>query len=150
MLLPMLAIAQFDFETRYFTIDETSLPEAPQFNELPDLRSLSTKEVSGSFILDNIPTFAGTLSSFKIDTSNYWEPVNMRDALNSSSNYMAPNYDVAALNAKTYGFTSYAADGSTKVKNTVYTEVRGLDLLDPCPPFGICPRCAPYRAQRGF
>ena len=149
IILPVLAQAQFDFDSRYFTINAASLPEAPKLNETVELKKLS-EETSTSFTLDNTPTFAATLNSFKINASNYWQPVDMMGALNTVENYVDTTLDVAPLKSQNYGFSGYAADGSTKVKNMVYKEVRGLDLLDPCPPFGICPRCAPYRAARGY
>ena len=144
--LPLIAVAQFDFDSRYFTIDETSLPEAPQFQE-SSLNVIGVEnKVTGSFTLDNTPTFAATMSSIKISSTNYWEPVDMMSVVSATQNYIDTNFDVAPLRAKAYGNYSYSADGASKVKNAVYMEVRGLDLLAPCPPYGICPRCAPYRA----
>ncbi len=147
--LPFTVSAQFDFDSRYFTIDESSLPAAPQSTFTIDLSDNSEK-FSSSFTLEQSPTFRGALNELRISATNYWEPVDMRDVASTSNRYVGPLNDVAALNVKTYGFTNYAADGSSKVKNTVYTEVRGLNVLDPCPPVGICPRCAPYRLQRGY
>ncbi|MFT4849425.1 MAG: hypothetical protein ACI83B_001967 [Sediminicola sp.] len=154
ILLPLFSYGQFDFDTRYFTINATSLTEAPQFELLPkfgNTLSLSNKkeERSGSYYLDNTPTFAATLNSFKMSSSNYWEPVDMMNAVSNSSNRLQTNWDIENLKPETYGNSSYSADGASKVKNSVYMEVRGLDLLSPCPPYGICPRCAPYRA-RGY
>jgi len=154
-LLPLLAVAQYDFDSRYFTINAASLPEAPQFNQLtqfsqiPQLVKLSDEKLS-SFTLDNTPTFAATLKSFKINASNYWQPVDMMGVVNTSKNYISTSLDVAPLKSDNFCFSVYTADNASKVKNTVYTEVRGLDLLDPCPTFGICPRCAPYRIGRGY
>ena len=150
----MLATSQFDFDSRYFTINASSLPEAPKFELTPTFEkmlSLSDKadEKSGSFSLDNTPTFAATLSAMKMDSSNYWEPVDMMGAASASSNRLSTKWDIAPLKSETYGYGVYSADASSKVKNSVYVEVRGLDLLSPCPPYGICPRCAPYRA-RGY
>ena len=152
ILLPMLATAQFDFDSRYFTINASSLPEAPQFEPMPTFGKMlslsdSANEKSGSFSLDNTPTFAATLSALKMNSSNYWEPVDMMNAANASSNRLKTKWDIAPLQSETYGYTVYSADASSKVKNNVYVEVRGLDLLSPCPPYGICPRCAPYRAK---
>ena len=45
-----------------------------------------------------------------------------------------------------YGNRSYNPDGSTKVKNIAYKDAsRGFLFADSCPPYGVCPRCAPYR-----
>ena len=154
ILLPLFSYGQFDFDTRYYTINATSLPEAPQFELLPKFGnriSLSNKAQgkSGSYNLESTPTFAATLNSFKMSSSNYWQPVDMMNAVNTSSNRVRTKWDIANLKPETYGNASYSADRASKVKNTVYIEVRGLDLLSPCPPYGICPRCAPYRA-RGY
>jgi hypothetical protein len=153
-LLPILATAQFDFDSRYFTINASSLPEAPQFEPMPTFGKVlslneSSKENSGSFSLDSTPTFAATLNALKMNSSNYWEPVDMMSAASASINRLKTKWDIAPLKPEVYGFTVYNADAASKVKNSVYVEVRGLDLLSPCPPYGICPRCAPYRA-RGF
>jgi hypothetical protein len=154
ILLPLFSYGQFDFDTRYFTINATSLPEAPQFDLLPKFGnslSMSNKkeEKSGSYYLDNTPTFAATLSSFRMSSSNYWEPVDMMSAVSNTINRSPSNANISSLRPENYGNSSYSKDASTKVKNSVYVEMRGLDLLSPCPPYGICPRCAPYRA-RGY
>lgn len=152
-LLPFLAFGQYDFETRYFTINSTSLPEAPQFDSTEKFNSLLSNPAevkSGTFTLDKIPTFAATLRSYRINTSNYWQPVDMMGAVSKSKNYTDSSLMIAPEELKGLRFTVYTADSASKVTNTVYTEVRGLDLLSPCPPHGICPRCAPYRSNRGF
>ncbi|GHC58163.1 hypothetical protein SAMN05421855_104144 [Ulvibacter litoralis] len=148
-LLPLLASAQFDFDTRYFTINATSLPDVPQINEDFQVKR-SPSEKAGTFTLENTPTFAATLNAIKISATNYWEPVNMMDAVTVSTNYLDKTLSIAPVDSNRFGFSGYTSDASSKVKNTVYSEVRGLDILDPCPPFGICPRCAPYRFRRGY
>lgn len=148
-LAPCLALGQYDFDTRYFTIDETSLPEVPNYDTMLELGPL-TEQAASTFTLDNTPTFEATLRSLRISSSNYWEPVDMRTAVGSSETYIDTNLNISPLKNRSYEMGSYSADGATKVKNTVYTEVRGLDLLDPCPPIGICPRCAPYRFNQGY
>ena len=153
ILLPLLSYGQFDFDTRYFTINATSLSEAPSFETLTEFSNVVSlsdkKEVkSGSYYIDNTPTFAATLNSYKMSSSNYWQPVDMMNAVNNSSNGLQTNWDITNLQPRTYGNSSYSKDGSSKVKNSVYVEVRGLDLMAPCPPYGLCPRCAPYRARR--
>jgi len=150
-LLPFLTIAQYDFDSRYFTITESSLPEAPNFDDSPQLLT-STKETSSTFLLDSTPTFEATLRSLRISSSNYWEPVDMMNALEPSKTYVNPNISFEPIKKDKKGFSVsvYASDGSTRVKNTVYKEVRGLNLMDPCPPIGICPRCAPYKMNRGY
>ncbi|RMA58911.1 hypothetical protein BXY75_2293 [Ulvibacter antarcticus] len=149
MMLPILAIGQYDFDTRYFTINATSLTEAPSFD--PILKTLEgSVENSSTFTLDATPTFAETLNSLRISSTNYWEPVDMMNAVTTTTSYITKTLEVEPKDSNRFGFSGYSADASSKVKNTVYVEVRGLDLLDPCPPYGICPRCAPYRYSRGY
>lgn len=148
-ILPTIVVAQYDFDTRYFTINSQSLPEAPRFNNSFEL-SGDSEEAKGTFSLDATPTFRATLNSLRISSSNFWEPVDMMNAVSVSKNYVSTNLKVDPLKTQNFGFTVYSSDKSSKVKNTVYAEVRGLDLLDPCPPYGICPRCAPYRFARGY
>lgn len=138
-------MGQYDFDTRYFTINATSLPEAPSLDKTLELTMVD--ETPDTFILDNTPTFEATLKSLRINSSNYWEAVDMRTALGSSTRYIDTNINITPIKTEYNGFSvsMYASDGSSRVKNTVYKEVRGLNLLDPCPAFGICPRCAPYR-----
>ncbi|GAB5400255.1 MAG: hypothetical protein Aureis2KO_18400 [Aureisphaera sp.] len=143
LLLPVLGWGQYDFETRYFKIDATSLPGISEEYTLNlDFES------APNFQNKNIKDF------FKVTVENYYEPVSMSEAYSETLQYRNNNVDVEQLQAQ-YGGASggtaqYGADGATKVRNTVYKEQRGLDFLDPCPPFGICGRCAPYRVGRGY
>lgn len=143
-IIPYFVTAQYDFDTRYFTINSESLAVAPK----SDKKFETTKKIDepqGTFTLELTPTFSATLKSLKINSSNYWEPVDMMDVVSTSNTYINPSWEVDPFESEFYGTSGYSADGATKVTNTVYSEVRGLDLLDPCPPIGICPRCAPYR-----
>jgi hypothetical protein len=149
LILPLTLFAQYDFDTRYFTINANSLPEAPTLNAAPLTLDMPI-ENKATFTLDQIPTFNETLNSFRISASNYREPVDMMSVLNTKSNYVDKTLDIVPVDSNRFGFSGYNADKSSKVKNTVYTEVSGLDLLSPCPPYGICPRCAPYRTNRGY
>ena len=142
LILPLTMLGQYDFDTRYFTIDAESLPEVPEISSI-QLERNSRNDFS-------IRTF----SDFnRVTANNYWEAVDMAAALEKKEGFKKSEVSVKALNQKFSVFgggTQYERDGSTKVKNQVYKEQRGLDLIDPCPPFGICPRCAPYRIGRGF
>lgn len=145
VFLPLSVCAQYDFDSRYFTIDATSLSEVPE---------LSAFEIDfGSkrdFSIRKITDFN------RVTENNYWQAVDMAAAIEKKESYKSNNnYNVEALQRQYYGFSGtsnaqYEADGSTKVTNFVYREQRGLDMLDPCPPFGICGRCAPFRVGRGF
>jgi len=151
--LPLLAFGQYDFDTRYFTINASSLPEAPQFDSAEKFNSLlsnPSEDKSGTFTLDNIPTFAATLRSYRINTSNYWQPVDMMGAINTKKDYVDSSLKIAPEDLRGLRFTVYTSDGASKVTNSVYTEVRGLDLLFPYPPNSICYRCSPYRFNRGY
>ena len=90
----------------------------------------------------------------KITAENYWQPVDMMAALEGEQQLKRQNnYNVEALQQQynnRLGAKAYAPDGSTKVTNPVYKEQRGLNFVNSCPPFGICPRCAPYRIGRGY
>lgn len=140
--LPLALCAQYDFETRYFTIDEASLPVVPEISSL-EAKFSSPK----NFEIQSLSDFN------KVTSNNYWEAVDMSVALEKRENYRKAAFDTKVLQQKfsAYGGNSqYRADGSTKVVNTVYKEQRGLYLMDACPPFGICPRCAAFRGGRGF
>lgn len=132
-LLPLLSWAQFDFETRYFTIDATSLPEVNVLETFMELNSNS---------------FFTKLPEFKMNNDNYQKEVNMGEVLYASEKFVNSNYEVKAIEAKNFGFSTsqYKADASSAVKNFVYKPASG----DPCPPFGICAKCAPYRVGRRY
>lgn len=134
-------IGQNDFETRYFTINATSLPEVEtltafkiDFNTPKDFRVKSITEYN------------------KVTTENYWQPVDMAAVASEQAKYINTNYNTNFLNQKfnTNAVLQYERDFSTKVENTVYQEQRGLFFVDNCPPYGICPRCAAFRGGRGF
>ena len=139
-LLPVVAVSQYDFETRYFTIDASSLPE------VDDLVSIS---------LFKTPTPLNyKVPDFKVNENNYRTPVDMMTAISEKERFFnrKQEYDVSAIQSQYAGIggTKVLSDGKTTVTNTVYKEARGLQLVDPCPPVGICPRCAPYRIRRGY
>lgn len=138
----MVVLGQYDFETRYFTIDAASLPEVPEI-----MSYQLDRNSNAAFEIKNFSDFN------KVTANNYWEAVDMAAALEKKEGYRKSEVSVKNLNQKFSalgGTAQYERDGSTKVKNTVYKEQRGLDFMNPCPPFGICPRCAPYRVGRGF
>lgn len=145
-LLPALAIAQFDFDSRYFTIDAESLPPVPEAS----IFFSEPKSEQGSFDLHDSPSFSGTLNSNAISTSNYYQPVDMRAVLVEPNKFIDDNYQVGSIQRQQYAFGLYESDASSGVTNIVYKEQRGLGLLEACPPFGICPRCAHYRVGRGY
>ena len=133
LFIPILTWAQYDFETRYFTIGENSLPEV---------------NVLETFTEVNNNSFLTKLPDFKMNNDNFQKEVNMGEVLYDSEKYVNSNYQVKALETKNYGFSTaqYEDDASSAVKNIVYKPSSG----DPCPPFGICAKCAPYRVGRRY
>ncbi len=141
-LIPGISIAQYDFDTRYFTIDAGSLPDVEELTSF-DLQF----ETPSSFDIDALKNYD------KVTANNYWQPVDMAKAVDEIERYQQNEFDLNRLQSKMFargGTAQYGTDAASAVKNTVYREQRGLDFLDPCPPFGICSRCAPYRVGRGF
>lgn len=149
LLLPSLGFAQYDFDSRYFTINATSLPEINPVNDFTKAASFASK-----FSLDEAPEIVNEdVTSFKLTAKNYRTTVDMATAVTQRTKFVNTDTKVTPIQAKTYGFTAfsgYSTDKSSGVKNTVYKEQKGLNLLDPCPPIGICPRCAPYKIARGY
>jgi len=145
---PLLCFAQYDFDSRYFTIDENSLPASEAFSGFK-----KESEIISRFSLDAAPVVVDEkLPSFKITTNNYRKPVEMAVAINELNSFAVVS-EITPIKAKTYGFTGYSgysADKSSGVTNIVYKEQRGLNFVDACPPFGLCPRCAHYRVGRGY
>ena len=137
-LFPLFASAQLDFESNKYKLDFVSLPEVESLMSTSLLSSNSdfSKKVSKK------------LPSFKMNKNNYREPVSMYDAMAANENYVKSDIQIS-LDPKEYGVfgnSSYSADGSTKVKNIAYKDAsRGFLFADSCPPYGVCPRCAPYR-----
>ena len=142
-------MAQYDFDSRYFTINASSLPEVGPVNDFTKPASFASK-----FSLDAAPTIVnGATPSFKLTTQNYRTQVDMATAVTQLTKFVNTATEVTPIQARAYGFTGfsgYGADKSSGVKNMVYKEQKGLNLLDPCPPIGICPRCAPYKIARGY
>ncbi len=143
LLFPLFSFGQLDFGSFTGKIDLVSLPE------IESLGSLSFSDNSG-FILKN----SNKLPSFKLNKNNYREPVSMLEAMASAENYVESNIQIS-LDPKSLGIyggsSNYSADGSTKVKNTVYKEANsGFWFAGSCPPYGVCPRCAPYRVGHSF
>ncbi|MFT5103189.1 MAG: hypothetical protein ACI86C_000841 [Candidatus Latescibacterota bacterium] len=148
--LPCVVFAQYDFDSRYFTMDASSLPEVGPVNDFTKAVSFTSK-----FSLDAAPTIVNkNVPSFKLTTQNYRTTVDMATAVTQLTRFVNTGAkEVTPIQAKNYGFTGYSgynADRSSGVKNTVYKEQKGLNLLAPCPPFGICPRCAHYKVARGY
>lgn len=101
--------------------------------------------------------YTGSYPLTPLDFSNkddvFWEPVDMSLAVAQENASKNRNANIRPIAVKSFGFSTasqYAADGQTKVTNIVYKDMRGLQLVSPCPPVGLCWRCAPYRNNRLF
>ncbi|MRT16014.1 hypothetical protein F3C99_03485 [Vitellibacter sp. q18] len=116
-LLPLVSMAQLDFESNKFKLDFVSLPEVE--NLLGDR-------------FPNTPSFAKKTSqklpSFKMNKNNYREPVSMFEAMAKNESYIPSNIQIS-LDPREYGIyggnSSYSADGATSVKNIAYKESLG-------------------------
>lgn len=120
----------------------------------------------GAFVLEEQPdifsdeynfTYTGsyplTPLNFDKKIGSYWEPVDMMAAISQQNRREQRAVQLRPINVKSYGFStrsSYSDDGQSKVQNIAYRDMRGLQILDPCPPIGMCWRCAPYRSNRAF
>lgn len=133
----MFASAQLDYETNKYKLDFVALPEVESLMNI----SLPNNSTFGKKTFNKLP-------SFKLNKNNYREPVSMYDAMAASENYVNSDIQIS-LDPKEYGVygnSGYSADGSTKVKNIAYKDMSfGFLNTDSCPPYGVCPRCAPYR-----
>lgn len=150
LLLPILASAQFDFETNRYKLDVVSLPE---------VESLLTTSLfsDGNFL----SKYSKKLPSFKMNKENYREPVSMFDAISSYQAYTQSDIKIN-LDPKEYGIyagsSGYSADSATKVKNTVYKDVSQPFLFtNPYyspnrrrSGFGIYTGYSPYRINQGY
>jgi len=134
-----IAQAQYDIDTRYFTINAESLPAM----ELSDEFNFSLKKGPKMFSDLALPTS-------KITAENYWQSVNMMDVIENEKTFVDTKSQALSLNGIRYGLNNTTSAPGKELTNFVYKEANGLDLIDPCPPFGICHRCAPYRISRGF
>jgi hypothetical protein len=127
--IPCLSFAQNDFETRYFTINATSLPD---MSGIPSILDILPKTTKGSFTLGEAPTYQNALNTNTINTHNYWQPVDIGLAMNSNTiTYSNTQFNASKLQEKQFGFsisgnggvTSFEfSDGETKVRNDVYKE----------------------------
>lgn len=119
---------------------------------LPEIESLMVTPMPSK--IEFVKKYSKKLPTFRLSKENYRQPVSMADAMVTSESYVESNIKIA-IDPKEYGIfagsSSYNADGSTKVKNIVYKDAsQGFLFGGPCPPNGICPRCAPYRTGRSF
>ena len=131
LLISFASFSQNDFETRYYTIDAGSLPEAPQVPTL--LMELDKKKnaVKSTFTLGASPSYQDAKNAFSINSSNYWQPVDMTTALAGNTiPYDNSQFTVSQLQKKQFGFsisgnggeTSFDfGDGEARVQNRVYS-----------------------------
>lgn len=136
--MPVIGLAQSDFETKYLKINATSLPE------ISDLTTYS---------LISTTKFSEKIPSFKMNQENYRIPVNMSDAINQEQTYAQSNINIK-LDPKEYGVyggnSSYNSDSSTRVRNTVYEESRSPFIMNNFSPYRLNPYRAPHRIYGSF
>lgn len=134
LFFPVLAFSQYDFDTRYFVMDDASLTAPPSYLDY-------------SALFNETPAFQKkTLHDFvKVTVANYYQPVAMTDAV--SQNGELQQYtpiNLPSLQQKEFGFSFSVGgrnsfDGTSKngIRNTVYREMRpayfcqrtGLNLI---------------------
>lgn len=141
LFFPLMVSAQLDFETYK---GKLNFIELPAVNTLPELPTILERSVSSS----------NPFSVFRLNRQNFREPVSMMDAMMAMEQTPQSNLQIN-IDPREYGVlggsSSYTPDGSTQVKNAAYKEAsRGFYVADTCPPFGICPRCAPYKLRNRF
>lgn len=120
-------VAQNDFETRYYTINLESLPN---ISKAASVLGKMPKQNKGSFNLGAAPSYQNTKNSFTITASNYWQPVDMADALTGSTiPYSNSQFTTTRLQEKQFGITIQGSTGQTsfdfgeagtQIKNDVY------------------------------
>lgn len=141
LFFPLLATAQLDFESYRGKLNFVDLPPVENVVSNPFLEASPTTTAR----LRKLP-------SFRLNKNNFRESVSFYDAMMASESYVKSNIEVN-IDPREYGVyggnSRYAPDANSKVTNTAYREAtRGFLFADSCPPYGICPRCAPYRLGR--
>ncbi len=125
LIFPLIASAQLDFESNKFKLDVVKLPE---------IESLMTTSLPSNSNFSN--KYSKKLPSFKLSKENYREPVSMFEAI-SNAQQATPSSIQINMDPREYGIyggnSSYAADGSTSVKNIAYKESRGFLRTDLMP-----------------
>lgn len=150
MLFPLMASAQFDFETSKFKLD---------FVRLPEIESLMTTSLPSNSNFSN--KYSKKLPSFKLSKENYREPVSMFEAVTESQNTLKSNITIS-LDPREYGiFTNsknLSVDSATKVQNAVYEDASQPFLYSypnynrptRSTGFGIYGGYSPYRYGRRY
>ena len=128
MFLPLLALGQYDIDTRYFKIDASSLPDTQELSSF-DIDFGEKRDFKKMHITD----------FNKVTAQNYWQAVDMMTALEAEQKLVtAPNINLPKLNQKEFGISvsvngSTSFDGTTShgVRNTVYKEARSVYFCAP-------------------
>jgi hypothetical protein len=129
LFIPTIGIAQYDFETRYFKIDNTSLPQVVSV-------SSQAKEYTASLLLKTKSLY----DFVKVTEKNYWQPVDMTRALAHEETGLIdpPQINYPKLDSKDFGFSVQVGNSNSRagistngIKNTVYKEQRGRFFCDP-------------------
>ena len=132
LCLPVVGLAQYDFETRYFTITADALPDV---------------EAETLVAFTNTPSFVSKFNAFKMNRTNYRVQVEMSQVVEKSQQYVSTRLELPSpvktqrvgIGVTVRGSNSF--DGlnvRSRVRNIAYQEMRG--------PFF----CSPYGYQPGF
>ncbi|MCZ6594052.1 MAG: hypothetical protein O6943_03960 [Bacteroidetes bacterium] len=136
IFLPALAVGQFDFDTRYFTIDSESLPDMPEISTL-DMDFVETP----SFQKKRISDFT------KVTAKNYWQAVDMASVLEKERKMLDYSpINLPVLDQKEFGFSffvngSNSFDGTSRygIKNIAYKYKEMRRYIYFCSPSGYYP-----------
>lgn len=141
LIISFVGFGQNDFESRYYTINAESLPDVPQVPTLLMELNKNKKTTKGTFTLGASPSYQETKNEFTINSSNYWQPVDMTQALTSNTvPYDNSQFTVNQLQKKQFGFTISGnggettfdfGDGESRVQNSVYTKQRPFYIEEP-------------------
>ncbi len=136
----------------FYSITISAQRDFEQFSFTSIIKPLPTVETLRVLNFNSNKPFISTpsLPNFKNRDNTYWQPVDMVIATTQKKNDADYIYKIPTLTNYTLQKDDYVSDGKTRVVNSVQKNSYGLNILDPCPPGGICPKCAPYRQNRNF
>jgi len=118
-------MGQYDFENRYFTFNEESLPEISSF-DIDFGEKTAFKKIS-------------FYNYSKVTVENYYQPVDMMGIFEQQNSLLeTPGINIPKLNQKEFGF-SFSANGSNSrdgtsnygIRNTVYKEATSVYFCSP-------------------
>ena len=112
--IPMLALGQNDFESRYYTFAATLQTELPT----PELSAFQKKVATTIYKESRFSDFTDQ----QVTSQNFWKPVDMAATAQEQTGFSSVSIErlQAGFNrAQLYG---YQSDGKSKVRNEVYRD----------------------------